>query len=215
MKNEHSSSRIFWGVSLIAAPLLQAISTFFWEGNFWEGNGQGITGGTLVVLSTIFWIPAFIGLFGLLRERMPRYATWGLLPAFYGCIGGALFGFRDIYAATFHIAHQTELQAISAYALSYNITLFWPGYCFVLSLLVLGFFLTWKKLVPWWIGTLFCLGALAFPVSRIPRIVLIAHVADVLLLIPLLFLGWTLLVSRPTGPQAGLPQTVQPQARVE
>lgn len=192
---KRSSSLLFWGASMIVAPLLQAISTFFWEGN----GQQGIAGGTLVVLSTIFWIPAFIGLFDLLREKMPLYATWGQLPAFYGCVGGALFGFRDIYAVTFHLTRQTELQAFSAFQWSYNLTLFLPGPLFVLSLLVLSLVLTWKRMIPWWVGTLLCLGALAFPVSRIPRIELIAHLADILLLIPLFFLGWTLLRDQYTG----------------
>ncbi|UFH52885.1 hypothetical protein [Spirosoma sp. KNUC1025] len=34
---------------------------------------------------------------------------------------------------------------------------------------------------------------MAFPLSRIPRIALIAHVADTLLFIPIAYLGWQLL----------------------
>lgn len=211
MKSRHSSSLMFWVVCMIVAPLLQAISTFFWE----ESGQQGVIGGTLIVLATIFWIPVFIGLFDLLREKMPLYATWGRLPAIYGCVGGALFGFRDIYAATFHLTRQTELQAFSAFAWNYNLTLFLPGYLFVLSLLVLGVVLLWKRMIPWWIGTLLCLGALAFPISRIPRIALIAHVADLLLLIALLALGWTVLQGLFTGSGAVSSQMAHSQRLVE
>jgi len=176
---------------MIVAPLLQAASTFFWE-----GSNQSVIGGTLIVLATIFWLLTFVALFDLLREKMPLYAAWGQIPAFYGCIGGALFGFRDVYAATFHFTRQVELQAFSAHALSYNFTLFWSGPFFVLSLLALSFFLTWKRVIPWWIGALLFLGALTFPISRIPRIELIAHLADALLFLPLLFLGWKFLLGQ-------------------
>lgn len=211
MKKRQSSSLIFSGVCMIAAPLLQAISTFFWE----ESGQQGITGGTLVVLSIIFWIPAFIGLFDLLREKTLLYATWGRLPAIYGCVGGALFGFRDVYAATFHIAHQTELQAFSAHQWAYNLTIFFPGYLFVLSLLVLGLVLTWKRMIPWWIGVLLCLGAVAFPISRIPRIELIAHVADALLFIPFLYLGWSFLMAQSAGSQVVSSRIAHPHELTE
>jgi hypothetical protein len=44
-------------------------------------------------------------------------------------------------------------------------------------------------------GLLLCIAAIAFPVSRIPRIDLLAHLADVLLLVPLAYTGLGLLKS--------------------
>ena len=43
--------------------------------------------------------------------------------------------------------------------------------------------------VPRWVGALLCLSAIAFPASRIPRIDVVAHAADVLLLVPLVYVG--------------------------
>jgi hypothetical protein len=46
-----------------------------------------------------------------------------------------------------------------------------------------------RKITPWWISLLFCFGTVAFPVGRILRIEWIAHAADVLLLIPVIYIG--------------------------
>ena len=67
-----------YGVSLILAPLLLAISSFFWiEGKY------GVVGGTLLFLSMVFWMPALVFLFGLVKDRLPTYASWGLLVAMF------------------------------------------------------------------------------------------------------------------------------------
>jgi hypothetical protein len=196
---QRTADRILWGLSLIIAPTISAASTFWWA------NGeQGIVGGTLGVVSAVFWVPAFIGLFDLLKPRMPYYATVGLLIAIYGSIGGSLFGFRDVYAAAFNIAHATELQTFAQHALAFNLTLFWPGPLFPLSVLVLGINLIRGRAVQSWVGALLCLGAIVFPVSRIPRIEIIAHIADFLLLLPLAYIGWTLLA--PKGLVGGQPR---------
>jgi hypothetical protein len=54
---------------------------------------------------------------------------------------------------------------------------------------------------PLWAGILICVAAIAFPVSRIPRIRLVAHVADVLLLVPLAYTGLGLLKELPAEGQ--------------
>lgn len=190
LQKKRSQDRKLWGIALIATPLLTVISTFFWE-----GDEYGIIGGTLVMLAGVFWIPAFTGLFNLLREKMPYYSSWGLLPAIYGNVAGSLFGFRDIYAAVFNISQDAELEAAAAHSLAFNLTLFWAGPLVPLSLLVLGIFLIWRRAVRPWIGVLTCLGAAMFPLSRILRVELIGHATDLLLLIPLAYLGWAFLTN--------------------
>jgi len=177
------------GASLIIAPLLFSASTFFWK------NGEyGVTGGTIMTLSIVFWIPAFIALFNKLKDKMPGYCSIGLLVAIYGCISGVSFGFVGVFSEAFNISHQTYLEAASRYPLSFNLIFFWSGPLFPLSLLVLGINLVRKKVIPAWAGILICLGAISFPVSRIPRIELIAHIADVLLAIPLIFIGYSYII---------------------
>ncbi|MFC0517898.1 hypothetical protein ACFFGT_27040 [Mucilaginibacter angelicae] len=173
------------GFCLIIAPLLFLISTFFWI------DGQyGITAATLICLSIVFWIPAFYALFGLLKYSMPYYAAIGLLIAIYGCcMGGMGFGMLGYLSAIFKISHHSYLVILQQYPITSGLLLFWSGPLFPLSLLVLSVNLIRKKAVPVWLGALICLAAIAFPASRIPRIALIAHLADVLLLIPLLIIG--------------------------
>jgi hypothetical protein len=68
----------------------------------------------------------------------------------------------------------------------------------LLSLLLLGINFIRTKSVHLWIGLLLCLGAIAFPVSRIPGLELTAHIADVFLLIPSVYMGINFLI-KPTS----------------
>lgn len=191
----HNAERKLWGLSLILAPALFATSTLFWV----HMNGRveyGAIGGTISAIATVFWIPAFIGLFDLLKERMPRYATWGLLVAIYGCIGGAAFGLEGLFAEAFRLPHEVRREAWAQFPTMFNLTFFWPGPLFPLSLLTLGAMLIRTKSIPLWAGILICLAAIAFPVSRIPRIDLVAHAADGLMLVPLTYIGLGFLKSR-------------------
>jgi hypothetical protein len=181
------------GTCLIIAPLLFASSTFLWS----DGE-YGVYGGALLAVAMVFWIPAFIALFALLRRQMPRYATWALLPAWYGCISGSLFGFQGIYSAAFAITNEMERAAYAQYPLSFNLTLFWPGPLFPLSLLLLGLCLLWKRAAPLWAAALLSLSGITFPVSRILRIEWVAHLSDALLLLPALYLGWQVLRKQET-----------------
>ncbi|HVW95455.1 MAG TPA: hypothetical protein VHA56_05775 [Mucilaginibacter sp.] len=173
------------GVTLIIAPLMFSVSTFFWE------NGEyGITAGTLMALSNVFWIPALIALFGLLKSRMPYYYAWGLLLAIYGsCVGGGSFSYLGYFATVFHISHQSYLTTLMQHPFSSGILIFWAGPVFPLSLLVLGINLIRKKAVTPWLGMMLCLGAVAFPLGRIFRIEMIAHVTDLLFTIPFVITG--------------------------
>jgi len=169
---------------LVLGPVFLAASTFFWN------QGQyGITGGTLLVVSMCFWIPAFAGLFRLLEPESPGYRVAGYLCAVAGCISGASFGMVGVLTATFHVSHGAFLAGAAAHGLAYNILLFWSGPLFPLSLLTLGLVLGIKRKIAWPVAGLICLGAVAFPLSRIPRIVLLAHLADLLLVIPLVWTG--------------------------
>lgn len=183
-------SKTAGGLSLIAAPLVFAASTFFWK----EGQ-YGVTGGTLINLSQVPWIISFIVLFDKLKLEMPRYASVGLIVAIYGCLSGANFGFVGVYGEAFQIPHKTYLETFLHYPLSANLLLFWPGPLFPLSLLVLGIVLIRRKKVDLWLGILLCLGAIAFPLSRIPRMESIAHAVDFLLAIPLVIIGYKELVT--------------------
>ncbi|HTE23214.1 hypothetical protein [Flavitalea sp.] len=185
MQETSRINRIVWGISMICAPLLFGISTFLWR------DGQyGAYGGTFVVMATVFWIAAFIGLFDLLKSKTPVYASLGLFIAIAGCISGANFGFAGAYNDIFSISHAHYLEQLAAFPAVAGILLFWSGPIFPLSLFVLGIVLVRTKSAPVWTGILISISGLAFPLSRIPRIEWIAHVCDALMFIPFCYLGF-------------------------
>jgi len=167
------------GFCLLMAPLLFTASTFFWQ----DGE-YGVEAATLIIFSMFFWIPALTGLFSLVKIEMPRYAVWGLWIAVFGCISGVCFAFLGYFATVFNISHEQYLNSLSHYPMTSQVLLFGSGPLFPLSMLVLGINLIVKRSVSLWIGILFCLGAVAFPFSRIPRIEWMAHIADLAMLIP-------------------------------
>ena len=179
--------RLAQGLCLLVAPALMAVSTFLWE-----GGEYGVYGGMVINISTLFWIPALAGLFGLLADEMPRYAIWGWVVVLYGCVGGFNFGFEGMYTALFHILQETMLATAAEYPLPFNLTLWLPGPIFPLSLAVLSFWLVRKRATPVWTGVLLGVSALLFPASRIPRIEWIAHAVDLLMLVPCAYLSRSL-----------------------
>ncbi|HEX5150326.1 MAG TPA: hypothetical protein VFW07_02695 [Parafilimonas sp.] len=164
--------------SLILASLLLGISTFYWQ------NGEySVSAATLLILSLFFWVPAFQGLFGLFKNKYPRYATYGFLIALFGCVSGICFAFLGYLTSIFHINHQDYLEALSRYPFSSQLLLFASGPLFPLSIIVLGIMLATTKKIPLWQALLFSLAGILFPVSRITRMQLIAHGADLFFLI--------------------------------
>src|SRR3569833_2358959 len=71
--------------SLFLAPLFYTASSFFWNTQNQYGT-YDTTSGLLLIVGSIFWVPAFLALFDMLRERTPNYASWGFLFAVYGCL---------------------------------------------------------------------------------------------------------------------------------
>jgi len=186
MDSTLSISRTTGGLSLIAAPLCFAASSFFWS----HTGEYGVVGGTLLNLSMVPWVIAFVVLFGKLRQEMPVYASIGLVVAIYGCLAGANFGFVGVFNDAFEIPHKTYLETIMHYPFSAKLLLYWGGPLFPLSMLIVGIVLIRKKKIAPWLGVLLCAGAIAFPLSRIPpRIENLAHAVDVLFAIPLIVMG--------------------------
>jgi hypothetical protein len=179
MENQVSKlQQNLWAGCLVLAPLFIGIAQFFWRGGMVTA-----TAGTIQVLSFACWIFAFQGMFQLLKTDLPRYAVIGFAVAVYACIGGNNFGVDGIYAEAMGLesleAGNQLHQQIGAPTALY---LFIPGILFPLSLLVLGIQLLRTKKVSALAGVLLCIGAIGFPLSRMPRIDLLAHIDNVLLL---------------------------------
>ena len=179
-------SEKFNGFVFVVAPLLFSLSTFYWQ----DGE-YNVTGSTLLVISMVFWVPVFFVLFAFLKLRMPVYYHVGLIAAMYGTVvGGTGFGYLGYFATVFNVQHEAYITTLSSYPVSSNVLLFQAGPLFPLSLLILGINLIRTKSLPSWLGFMIVAGAIAFPLSRIPRIEWLAHTADLLLSIPLFVLGY-------------------------
>lgn len=168
-----------WIFSMVAAPVLISIAQFFWD------NGLlTITAGWIQVLSFTFWIVAFQGMFSFLKIELPKYAVVGFLIAVYACIGGAGFGYDGIYTNAFGYTTQAEIDGLIAKIGAGIIpVLFLPGALFPLSLAVLGIQLIRTKKIAPWIGIILFVAAIGFPLSRIPRIDVLAHFDNILLIV--------------------------------
>ena len=196
MAGETPLDRVLFGLSLIAGPALFALSSFAWR----PDGEYGVTAGATLVMGSVFWIIAFVGIFGELRSRAPRYAAWGLLGGVYGAVcGGAAFAFQGLFVELHRVTHQQSLAALNEHPVVAN-AIFWVGGpAFPLTLLVLGIVLARTGAVPWWTGATLALGGALFPVARIPRIELVAHGVDLLMLIPAVSMGWNVLRGRSLG----------------
>jgi hypothetical protein len=182
------------GISLIAAPLLLSVATFFWN-----PHGEiGLTGGAMQVLAFVLFIPGFVGLYGLLRRDLPGLAVFGCFIAFWGCVAGAGFGYDGIFEAVVNTRSAdlawSEVRAEMGGVLP--LTLLTPGLVFPAALFVAAVALARVRAIPRWAGILLACGAVAFPVGRVPRSVALAHVADALLFVSLASIGWMLLTGR-------------------
>ena len=166
------------GTALILAALFSAASTFYWQ------NGEySVIASTLLIFSVFFWIPAFIGLFNLVRTSMPRYTVFGFWIAVLGCVSGICFAFLGYLVSIFEIDHKRYLEVLSQYPVSSQLLLFGTGPLFPLSVVVLGIILIINKKIPAWQGIIFSLAGALFPFGRITRTQSIAHGADLLFLI--------------------------------
>lgn len=182
-----------YSTSLILAPICFALSSFFWQTDG-QYTGYSVTAGILLIIGSVFWVFAFAALFDIVKERAPRYAAFGLLIAVYSCLcGGVGFALRDVMASVLHIPHKRLLDTFAQHPVFDNMVFWVGGPAFPSSLLVLGIVLAATKKTSVWVGIMIALSAVLFPVSRITRNEIFAHVDDILMLVPLAYLGWQLL----------------------
>lgn len=168
----------FWMTSMIVAPILLAISQFYWIDGVLTS-----TAGALQVLSFLFWIFAFQGMFYQIKDDYPKYAVFGFFFAVYGCLAGNNFGvdgiFIDAFKNTFpdSTAHFNGKIGAASF-----VAFFIPGALAPLNWLILGLLFVIKKKIPVWMGLMLMISAVGFPLSRIPRIDWLAHLDNALLL---------------------------------
>lgn len=163
--------------SLIAGPLLMAVSTFLWE-----GERYGVTAGVIVMIANTLWIYGLIGVWERIAEVKPRIGAVGIVLALLGCVGGIAFGLQGFFEGIFEVSGAESLAAADAHPTASAIALWLPGPMMPIGLVALGIALAWSRLAPVWLGALLFASGVAFPLSRITRTESIAHLADALVL---------------------------------
>ena len=175
------------GVCLILAPLLMVPNTFFEyrEGRlFWAGY--------LGVLAYTCLVPGLLGIARLLRRRAPRLSVVGGLLATVGTVYGAVFSAALLFAWAERAAGTPEATAVAINEVVEGRlfpALIPFGILFPVSLLLLGVGLFRTGVVPKWVGALLAIGAVLFPVGHIGESQLASHLAELLLLVPMVWLG--------------------------
>lgn len=183
--------RVVRGASLIAGPLLNAIATFLWND---EGR-HGVTGGVLAALSAVAWVYGLLGLWERVKSEHPVIGVLGSIAAIIGCFGGISFGLQGFYEAAFGFDKAGSLSHLAEHQTATSLVLWLPGPTFPLTVIALGLSLAvWKK-APLWTAAVMVVAGAVFPLSRIPRIEMIAHAADLLLLVPMAALGVALILA--------------------
>jgi hypothetical protein len=173
------------GICLIGAPLLVAIGS-----PFWFSDSTLLWAGAIQMYAWLLFIPALLCLARLLQHQAPRLAVVSGTLGIFGSVGGLNFGTFGAYlwatgTAGVDAATVREIQQIADAQLFPILNL--PGIFFPISLLVLSIGLFQTRAVPRWTAILLGIGAISFPLGRIPDIQVLYHLSDALLLIPL---GW-------------------------
>ena len=192
------------GVCLIAAPLLSALSSplRFNEATLFSA-------GLTQMYACILFIPAILGLARLLRHAAPRLAMFGGLVGILGSVGGVNFATLLLYewASRTAGADETTVRATAQFvqrglwpALSL------PTIMFPLSFLLLSVGILRFGVTPKWVGALLGVAAILFPLGRIPDIQALFHLSDLLLFVPLAWIGLRSLTG-PTPQHVAIPTT--------
>lgn len=188
-------NRTVQGASLIAGPLLTVVATFLWDAH----GRHGVVGGALAALSSVVWLYGLLGLWDRLRPERPVWATLGSLAAILGTFGGIAFGLQGFYEGAFGLSGEESLAALAEHPVAAQLVLWLPGPTFPLSMIALGLALALTRKAPLWTAVLLGVAGALFPVSRIPRIEAVAHVADLLLFVPSAYLGVTMIAAALSG----------------
>jgi len=180
---------------LIAGALLWAPTTFF---EYSEGMlfGAGAFGALIYALL----IPGLLGIARLLRLGAPRLSVVAGLLATFGCVAGATFQAALLHEWAARTAGTPE--AMMAAIMEVTEGQVFPvlvilGILFPISLLTLSVGLFRTSLVPAWVAALLGIGAIAFPLGHIGSMQLVQHLAETVLLVPLVWLGLRSLIVAP------------------
>ncbi|MGP3921025.1 hypothetical protein [Nonomuraea sp. 10N515B] len=181
------------GWATIIAPVLLLASTLAFISE--DGINDGVIGGATGVWSTFAFVVAFAGVYRTLEPRLPRIGPIFMALTLIGFTAGTAFNVQAMYYG----AYGTDLLAdISEGRLpeapTVGIFAFLPwGLLAPATLVATGILLWVTRSVPMWSAALLILGGVLFVASRPERINTLAIIADVVLILAMAPIGWTLM----------------------
>ncbi len=184
------------GVCLIVGALLWVPTTQF----EYSSNGMLFWAGLLGLVIYIVFIPGLLGVARLLRQSAPRLSVIVAQLIAVGCVAGASFQTFLMYEWAARTAGTPEAMIADITDVTHKrvypvLVIFSIQFC--ISLLVLGIGLYRTRTAPTWVAGLLVIGAIVFPIGHIGTILLVSHLAETILLVPLVWLGLRLLRGAP------------------
>lgn len=181
-----------YGVAVIIAALLLLASTvaFITVG---DGINEGVLGGVLGIWGAFALAIGLMGILRLMEPRAPRAAP--ILTVFALISAAAGVGIQLDYLMQHEMG--PELSAAVDEALvgadgPLAIAIL-PGLLLPPTLVAIGIFLWRTRTTPWWSGALLIAGGVMFIIAMPDGIAPLAVLTDVLLLLALVPIGWSMI----------------------
>ncbi|TDD12978.1 hypothetical protein E1218_35135 [Kribbella turkmenica] len=181
------------GWATILAPVLLLGSTLAFISE--DGINDGVAGGTLGVWSTFLFVIAFAGLYRVIESRLPRIGPMFMALTLIGFTAGTAFNVQAMYYGAYGtdlLADLSEGRLPQSPAVGIFAFLPW-GLLVPVTLVATGILLWVSRSAPPWSAILLILGGVLFVASRPERVNALAIVADVVLVLALAPIGWTLM----------------------
>lgn len=185
-----------YGGAATLAPVLLLASTLAFIAE--DGINDGVLGGTIGVWSTFAFVIAFSGVYRMIEPRLPRVGPIFMALTLIGFTAGTAFNIQAMYNGAYGtdlLADLTEGRLPDEPTVGVFAFLPW-GLLAPMSMVATGILLWVSQVVPKWSAALLCLGGVLFVASRPERIEVVAIVADVVLVVAMVPIGWTLLRRR-------------------
>ena len=189
------------GAALLAAPLLLLLGNLLRFGiatsdnaellaEIGESRGRFYAGTVLLLLGVAVLVAAVLRMVTLARPRAEWWALGGGALAIFGLLAGSNILTVDIVRwlmtdSASDAAVTVTLADLADDSAGYTIAVLVPGLAFPIGLLVLAVALWRSQITPRWAPIVVAVGAVLFPIGRIPAIDPLLLITDLVLLVGL------------------------------
>lgn len=168
-----------WSFSLVISPVLVAVAHII---AFFEGISA--TAGWIGVIGYTIWMLGFMGLYQLLSSKTPWFSIVGFAVSVYACVACTNFMTETVLMDAIGVSEYPERAKIrDANVIPAIFTFYLPVALFPVSLIMLGINLSVHNILSLRVAMLLIVGAVAFSISRIPRIIWLIHLDNLLMIV--------------------------------